>query len=222
MTVATAFFEEIPRTTLPSLAPPRFTRDRFGYTSDNNLTRCTSWFVGAKPQGEGPSMGAKHRMTDIPERRRPPTVARPRSIFGVASASMLCALAALVINAFEPDRSADTKAVTSQSSPRVPQQVSQEGMLIAVSANSVTARSANGYTQTYLVNSNTAVMADGVSQPATATSHFTVNDEVEIVGTIQGGTALATAVADRDMGHGHGPPMDYVGGQPVSGPTPTG
>jgi hypothetical protein len=94
-------------------------------------------------------------------------------------------------------------------------------MLIAVSANSVTARSANGYTQTYLVNSNTAVMADGVSQPATATSHFTVNDEVEIVGTIQGGTALATAVADRDMGHGHGPPMDYVGGQPVSGPTGT-
>jgi hypothetical protein len=42
MTVATAFFEGIPRTTLPSLAPPRFTRDRFGYTSDNNLTRCTS------------------------------------------------------------------------------------------------------------------------------------------------------------------------------------
>jgi len=147
---------------------------------------------------------AKHRMIDMPERRRPPTVARPRSIFGVASASVLCALAALVINAFEPDSSADTKAVTSQSSPQVPQQVSQEGMLIAVSADPVTARSANGYTQTYLVNSNTAVMADGVSQPATATSHFTLNDEVEMVGTIQGGTALATAVADRDMGHGHG------------------
>lgn len=42
-----------------------------------------------------------------------------------------------------------------------------------------------------------------------------MNDHVEIVGTIQDGTALATAVADRDAGNGDGPPMDYLDGQIV-------
>jgi len=90
--------------------------------------------------------------------------------------------------------------------------VSQEGTLIAVSAESVTARSANGYNQTYRVSPNTALITAGFnaekSQPAAATARFKINDEVEIVGTIQGGTALATAVADRDAGHGGAPPME--------------
>ncbi|WP_241010831.1 hypothetical protein [Mycobacterium camsae] len=90
------------------------------------------------------------------------------------------------------------------------QQVSQEGTLIAVSAGSVTARSRDGVTRTYLVTPHTAVITRAGSQ-------FTVNDEVAIIGTIQNGTALATAVAHRDLGDGAGPPMDYVAGQPDSG-----
>jgi hypothetical protein len=101
---------------------------------------------------------------------------------------------------------------------RAPQSVSQEGTLIAVSAESVTARSANGYIQTYRVGPSTTLIAAGFdaekSQPSPAIAHFKINDEVEIVGTIQGGAVLATAVADRDAGRGGGPPMDQDGSQP--------
>ncbi|HTX97370.1 MAG TPA: hypothetical protein VME67_22545 [Mycobacterium sp.] len=68
--------------------------------------------------------------------------------------------------------------------PPVSPPVRQQGRLIAVSPKSVTARSANGYTQTYLVTPNTTVIIrSGGNQFATAAAHFTVNDEVEIVGT---------------------------------------
>jgi hypothetical protein len=171
-------------------------------------------------------MGAKHRMTDLPKRRRPridprarPRMSRSTLIADVAAVSVLCAasLAALVVSAVGPEKTSDTGTVTIQGQPRASQPVSQEGTLIAVSADSLTARSVNGYSQTYRVNPNTTLIADGGSQLAAATSRFKVNDEVEIVGTIQGGTALATAVADRGVGHGDGPPMDYVESQPVTG-----
>jgi hypothetical protein len=168
-------------------------------------------------------MGAKHRMTQLPEGRRQPDgrhVHRrtPRStmVLGIASTSMLCAttLAALAVNIIEPEKTTETATEAIHRSPPAPQPVSQEGTLIAVSADSVTARSANGYTQTYLVTPKTTVFTNDGSQPATVASHFTVNEEVDIVGTIQGGTALATAVADRELGQGNGPPMDYVAAQP--------
>jgi hypothetical protein len=97
------------------------------------------------------------------------------------------------------------------SAPRVPapQPVIQDGTLIAVSHDSVTARSANGYTRTYRITPDTTAIAGGCETSATA-SHFAVNDEVEIVGTIDQGTAVATAVADGDVAHLNGPPMDYV------------
>lgn len=139
-------------------------------------------------------------------------------VCGVASASMLCVAtpAILVVHAVEAQKATDTGTVATHGPRQAPQPVSQEGRLIAVSGDSMTARSANGYTQTYLVTPKTTVITNGGRQPITATRHFTVNDEVDIVGTIQGGTALATAVADRHMGHGNGPPMDHVEGQPVS------
>ncbi len=170
-------------------------------------------------------MGAKHRMTGLPE-RRPPIDARARrrtsrlaALVDVVPASVLCAaiLATLMVGAGESEKASGTAPVTARGQLEAPQPVSQEGTLIAVSAESVTARSANGYTQTYRVSPNTTLIADGGDQLAAATSRFKVNDEVEIVGTIQGGTALATAVADRDAGHGGSPPMDHVESQPVTG-----
>jgi hypothetical protein len=171
-------------------------------------------------------MSAKHRMTDVPGRRRPRTDPRARSrtfcsalLVDVAFASVLSAggLAALVLSSGSAEKTFETGTVAIQGQPRTPQPVSQEGTLIAVSVDSVTARSVNGYTQTYHVSPNTTLITGGGSQLAAATSRFRVNDEVEIVGTIQGGTALATAVADRDAGHGDGPPMDYVETRPVTG-----
>jgi hypothetical protein len=43
-----------------------------------------------------------------------------------------------------------------------------------------------------------------------------VNDDVAIVGTVQGGTATATAVAAADAIGPNGKPMDSVDIQPVS------
>jgi hypothetical protein len=130
---------------------------------------------------------------------------------------MVCAaiMSALVSNVVEHNEYKKPTVVVSQSPPPVSQPVRQEGTLIAVAANSVTARSANGYIQTYLLTPNTTVISHGGSQLVTATSYFTVNDQVDIIGTIQNGKALATAVADRDMANGNGTPMDYVTTQPI-------
>lgn len=136
----------------------------------------------------------------------------------VVSASVLsvASAAAVLVSAVESQHMSSNGVVTPAPPAPMAQPVKQDGTLVAVTANSVTARSANGYTQTYLVTPNTGLFAGGGSQFASATSCFKVNDEVEIVGTIQGGTALATAVADREATRGAGPPMDYVEGQPVS------
>ena len=170
-------------------------------------------------------MGAKHPMTDLPERRRIASRARcsissSTTLVDVACVSVLCAasITALVVSAVASETPSRTADVSVHGQSRTPQSVSQEGTLIAVSADSVTARSANGYTQTYRVSPGTTLITAGFnaggSQPAPATAHFKINDEVEIVGTVQGGTALAAAVADRDAGHGGGPPMDQVESQP--------
>ena len=126
---------------------------------------------------------------------------------------MLCAAAcaALVLNAPHGEK---RTVEASREPPAASQPVREEGTVIAMSAGLVTARSANGYTQTYLVTLDTTLIGHG-GQPATATTRFTVNDHVEIIGTIKDGTALATAVANRDAGHGDGRPMDYLDGQIV-------
>ncbi len=175
-------------------------------------------------------MGAKHRMTDLPGRRRTTPRARrstssSTTFVDMACASMLCVagLAGLLVSAVASETPSRPADVIAHEQPLAPQSVSQEGTLIAVSAESVTARSANGYTQTYRVSPNTTFITGGLnaeksesaenSQPAPVIAHFEINDEVEIVGTIQGGTALATAVADRDAGHGGGPPMESEPGK---------
>ncbi|OBH05729.1 MULTISPECIES: hypothetical protein [unclassified Mycobacterium] len=168
-------------------------------------------------------MGAKHRLTEPSEQRQPS--ARPgvwRSMWGAAAVcefvtgAVVCAacLTALVTNAAEPEK--PTVEATLGPAP-VPLPVRQEGTVIAVSADSVTARSADGFTQTYLVTPDTTLIitGEGARSVSTAT-HFAINDHVDIIGTIRNGTAQATAVADRGLANGDGPPMDHVAAQPVS------
>lgn len=176
--------------------------------------------VGATPQG-GLIVGAKHRTQELPGLRRSSTnhaerrrVSNVALVCDVVSGSLLCAacLIALVLNGVHPEK---RTVVATEEPSRVSQPVNQEGTVIAATAGSVTARSANGYTQTYLVTSNTTVITHGGSHPATAATHFTINDRVVVVGTIQDGMALANVVADRDAGNGNGLPMDYPEGQPI-------
>lgn len=160
-------------------------------------------------------MSARHCLSESPKRRSRPAenkAARTsaplpgilRTAWSVVFGSMILAA---VLAAFLADA-----AGREQTPPAAGQheQVSQEGTLIAVSAVSVTARSPDGITRTYLVTPETAVITRAGRQ-------FAVHDEVAIVGTIQGGTALATAVAHRELGHGDVPPMDCVAAKPVNG-----
>ncbi|WP_245843165.1 hypothetical protein [Mycolicibacterium vulneris] len=166
-------------------------------------------------------MSAKHRMPELPEQR--PTLIdhrQRRGLSGAAkvcdiiSASLLCAacLTALVLNGGQHEK---RSVAASLEPPTVSQPVSQEGTVVAVSADSVTMRGTDGHIQTYHFTPNTTVVTHGARQPITAAPHFTVNDKVVVVGTIEGGTALATAVAYRGAGHGEAPPMDYLDGQAV-------
>jgi hypothetical protein len=132
----------------------------------------------------------------------------------ILSASMLCA--ASLVGLFAYVEPAKPTVESTLGPPPASQPVRQEGTVVAVSADSVTARSANGYTQTYRVTPNTTVISRDGSQPASTASHFTINDQIDIVGTIEGGTALATAVADHGMSRGDGSPMDSIAKQPIS------
>ena len=168
-------------------------------------------FFGAKPQ-EGQTVDAKHRSA----RRGMSGIAMSCEI---VSASMLCAASLVGLFAYvEPEK---PTVESTLGPPPTAQPVRQEGTVVAVSADSVTARSANGYTQTYRVTPNTTVISRGGRQPATAASCFAVNDQVDIIGTIEGGKALATAVADRGRTNSDGSPMDSIAAQQISG-TPGG
>lgn len=167
-------------------------------------------------------MDASRRPSEVSEQRTSGTGWRARrGLSGVAiacevvSASMLCAASMMGLLAYvEPEK---PTVESTLGPPPAAHPVRQEGTVIAVSADSVTARSPNGYTQTYRVTPNTTVISRS-GQPLTGASHFTVNEQVDIVGTIEGGTALATAVADRGTAGGDGPPMDHIAAQPISGP----
>lgn len=155
-------------------------------------------------------MGAKHYMRE-PSRRRMSGVAE---VCEALSGSLLC-LACLTVVLLSGGQPEKREVTATQEPSNVSQPVSQEGTVVAATAGSVTARSADGYTQTYLVTPNTTVITHSGSQPASAATYFAVNDRILVVGTVQGGSRLATAVADRDAGPGNGPPMDWSADQPI-------
>lgn len=168
------------------------------------------------------TVDARRQASEVSEQRTHATGWRARrGLSGVAmaceivSASMLCAASLGGLFAYvEPDK---PTVESTLGPPPASQPVRQQGTVIAVSGDSVTARSPNGYTQTYRVTPDTTVISRDGGQPRAGASHFTVNEQVDIVGTIQGGTALATAVADRGTSNGDGPPMDHIAAQPISG-----
>jgi hypothetical protein len=157
-------------------------------------------------------MGAEHRTTEFPEHKRARRGMSNRTLIIVAASVLGAVGLTLLVDATHSEKATGPAVVTVQGQPILPQPVSQEGTLISVSANSLTARSANGYTQTYLVTSDTLAITNGGSEPFGVAPRFAVNDEVNIVGTMRNGTVLVTAVAHRDLGHGDARPMDFVDG----------
>jgi hypothetical protein len=92
-----------------------------------------------------------------------------------------------------------------------PQPVSQEGTIVAVSPDSMTARSSNGFARTYEINAETTAITNRGSRVGGVGSAFTVNDQVAIFAVVRDGTAVATTVAGRDVTDLTGPPMDGPG-----------
>ncbi|OBK74363.1 hypothetical protein [Mycobacterium sp. 1274761.0] len=137
-------------------------------------------------------MSGKHR-----------TKSRSNLVIGSIAASVGASsvLAAAIVELAAPQE-------PSHSAVQPQQPVTQQGRLIAVTADSLTAQSADGAIQTYSITPNTTAITDrgGSASPATS---FTVDDEVTVVGTRQGGMVVATAVADQSAVGGQGRPMDY-------------
>ena len=92
--------------------------------------------------------------------------------------------------------------------------VSQQGRVVAVTDDSLTARSADGSARTYLLTPQTTSVTEAGGAVDPAALPFQVNDEVTIVGEMRDGTAVATAVAARNVSNLDGPPMDAIAYHP--------
>jgi len=80
------------------------------------------------------------------------------------------------------------------------------GEIVAMSPDSLTTRTSDGRTTTFRLTPQTAQIAASTENAGGAVI-FDVNDAVTVVGTVQGGVPVATAVAHT--GAGQGAPMDY-------------
>jgi hypothetical protein len=151
-------------------------------------------------------MGKTNTMQDR-EMRRTVTIFLTIS-FAVVFASVTAAI--LARTADPAPTAAPVQQVQNAAVPHVEQSISQEGRLIDVTPTSVTAQGIDGVARTYLVNADTNAITVAGSRVGDTAGAFTVNDEVAIVGVVRDGTAVATAVAHREVTALNGPPMDAV------------
>ncbi len=119
-----------------------------------------------------------------------------------ASVGVSSVLAAAIVELVSPEPSAAATQVEEQS-------VTQQGRLIAVADDSLTAQSADGVIRTYVITPNTAGITESSGQTTITAASFAVNDEVIVVGTRQGGTVVATAVTDQSTLNPAGRPMEF-------------
>jgi hypothetical protein len=123
-----------------------------------------------------------------------------------ASVGVSSVLAAAIVELVESDAPIAARPAPQVSQPQQP--LTQQGRLVAVTADSLTTQSADGSTHTYAVTPNTTAITNS-GQSASPAASFTVDDVVTVVGSPQGGTVVATAVADQSAVGPQGRPMDY-------------
>jgi hypothetical protein len=124
-----------------------------------------------------------------------------------ASVGVSSVLAAAIVELVSPEPSTAATNPAPQATQEQP--LTQQGRLIAVTPDSLTAQSADGLTRTYTITPSTTAITDAGGQTASAAAAFAVNDEVTVVGTRQGGVVVATAVADKSAVGPAGRPMDF-------------
>jgi hypothetical protein len=151
-------------------------------------------------------MGSKHRRRDREDRRL------HRVFAAVGAAVVVAAVLSAAVVYFVGSSSTDDRGTPAAA--QAPQPVSQQGTLVAVSPDSVTALSANGFARTYQINAETTAITEHGSWIGSAGSAFGVNDEVSIFAVVRDGTAIATTVAGRAVSDLNGPPMDSLAALP--------
>ncbi len=123
--------------------------------------------------------------------------------FAIAFAAVVSALIVQLADAPAAPSPADPAPVAVQPLP-------QQGRLIAVSPDSLTAQTPDGALHTYALDAQThGITAEGSRIGSTAEA-FAVNDEVAIVAVLRGGKHVAMTIAHRDVAALNGPPMDYA------------
>ncbi len=152
-------------------------------------------------------MSGRHRSPEPMTRHRTtqwPVVVGGSLSFAVASAGVL---AAAIVH-FSPPESASPAPEAPQAASSAP--VTQDGTVIAVTADSVTTRGDDGLIQTYRLTPDTYAVTADRRQPASPAASFAVDDRVSIFATVEAGQPVATAVADVAAVGPDGPPMDYL------------
>jgi hypothetical protein len=151
-------------------------------------------------------MSGKHRSPEPMTQRRTtqwPVVVGGSLSFAVASAGVLAG-AIVHFSSAEPTSTTPEPPQAASSAP-----VTQNGTVIAVTADSVTTRSDDGLIQTYRITPDTHAVTADRQQPASPAASFAVDDRVSVFATVQAGQPVATAVADQAAVGPDGPPMDY-------------
>uniref|UniRef100_A0A5Q5CDJ1 DUF5666 domain-containing protein n=1 Tax=Mycobacterium sp. (strain JLS) TaxID=164757 RepID=A0A5Q5CDJ1_MYCSJ len=152
-------------------------------------------------------MSGKHRSPEPMTQHRTtqwPVVVGGSLSFAVASAGVLAG-AIVHFSSPGPAPAAPDAPQATSSAP-----VTQNGTVIAVTADSVTTRSDDGLIQTYRITPDTHAVTTDRQQPASPVTSFSVDDRVAVFATVQSGQPVATAVADQAAVGPDGPPMDYV------------
>ena len=86
--------------------------------------------------------------------------------------------------------------------------IEQVGKVVSTSDGTLTAASTDGTVKTYVITPRTTAVTLGAGQNPGANLHFSVDEVVTIVGTVEDGSAVATVVAEQSTANGNGPPMD--------------
>ncbi|GAS96861.1 uncharacterized protein RMCC_3827 [Mycolicibacterium canariasense] len=128
--------------------------------------------------------------------------------FVVAFAAVAAAVVMHVADSATAPSSAAAPAAEARAGAGQP--IMQEGRLIAVTPNSLTAQSADGVARTYVIDAQTNGITMSGSQVGNPADAFAVNDEVAILGVTRDGANVATVVAHREATGGNAAPMDYA------------
>jgi hypothetical protein len=133
--------------------------------------------------------------------RKPAGRSRRLALFTVLPACASAAAVWAVLDVAQPDPAHPTPASGEQT-------VQLVGQVVAVTPQSITTKNTDGTTTTFQITPATAQYSSDGTPNSLEAPAFTVNETVSVMGVVNNGTPVATALADQNTGGG--PPMDTV------------